>query len=77
MNREQWQRRITHSVKCAADGIPKPLETLAQMMADADTAREALVAHGYGSDGDGLMDLVATVIEANKERTIADGIANA
>lgn len=59
-----------------AAGGDQRLCELAQTLADMDTAREALIAHGYGADGDGLMDCVAIVIETKHERLTTDGSKN-
>ena len=67
MNREQWQTHIIHAVAHAARGHPERLAELAQLLADHETAHEALVCAGVGSEGDGLMDLVAMIVESKQE----------
>ena len=68
MTAEQWRRHLTFAVYRAANGNCQRLTELALMLHDAGTARESLICAGFGDDGDGLLDLIAMVVEAKDER---------
>lgn len=63
MSREHWEHRLINAVTQAATGKRARLIGLAQMLEDADLARDVLRAHGYGADDDGLLAMVAEVCE--------------
>lgn len=63
MNREQWVRHIIWAVGRAANGNTERLDMIAQTLADYETARDALICAGYGTDGDSLCEVVAEVVE--------------
>ena len=67
MTRDQWQKEITLAVGLAWIGNGAKLAQLAQMLCDAETAREALIGAGLGADGDGLMDIVAVIVEGESD----------
>lgn len=63
MNKDAWKAKIVFAVSHSANGHPQYLETLGQKLADVDTARESLIAHGFGNEEDDIAELVATVLE--------------
>jgi len=63
VNKLEWTERVIHAVGTAARGDRRNLLTLAQRLADTDTAIESLVLAGYGDESDELIDMVAVVVE--------------
>ena len=63
MSAVHWEQRILNSVVAAAQGDRKRLVALAHALDEADIARDSLIANGFGELDDGLLDLVALVVE--------------
>jgi hypothetical protein len=69
LTQAQWQQNILRAAHLADTGDGYSLRLIAQTLADADTAREVLIAHFHGDDDCSLLDLVAEVVEmAARER---------
>lgn len=77
MTADQWANEITLAVGLAWIGNSEKLARLAQLLADCETAHEALVCAGVGSESDGLMDLVAIVVESQNREKETHGTGNA
>jgi hypothetical protein len=68
LNQNEWAHKVISAVGTAARGDRSRLVALAQSLADTDTATESLVSAGYGDDTDGLMAMVAMIVESKSER---------
>ncbi len=66
MNCEHWQRNILRAAELANTGDGFSLHSIALRLADDDTARESLIAHGFGREDDSLLALVAAVVEGKE-----------
>lgn len=65
MTADQW---LSHLIWVLRDTDHESrLLMIALRLADYDTATESLIAHGYGTDGDSLLDMVAFVVEAREQ----------
>lgn len=63
----QWHRWLAWAAKRAQAGNPSALDFFAQAMADCDTAKESLIAHGYGGRESSLLEMVAYIIERESQ----------
>lgn len=65
---DHWEHRILNSVTLAARGDRKRLLALAQALEEADIATDTLRGAGFGDDNDGLLAMVAVVVEGQAEQ---------
>jgi hypothetical protein len=61
---------VISAIDTAALGDESALIALAQLLADTDIATEALVSAGYGDESDGLLDVVAVIVESKAEHLV-------